>query len=369
MFKLQTLRSAIVAKKPIELLKADGTSILLESGNINQAVSLKIGDNVYDINSDTNFFNQVESDKQSLKAVVFCWIHDKSSIVDYKNECAKQSIPEFKFLVKTDLSTWLSGTSDTCKFVDDSTSEAAAPDSGVTSEEGATREKRKLEEEDPQMARISGFEINSIDHNVILRGSKNLEFNYLLKDAKLFINQLKKNKSSSSHSKNTSRHLKSPIILLSPSTSALLSLSNIKAFLEEARFIDPTTNSLPKPANGITVIERKSDKLHPAAHKITVVDNVDFFTKPEYWDRVVGIFTTGQSWQFNKYKYSNPDVLFQKYPGFYMCYQSDVVPKQIKDWNIRQVRVDRDKRFRDKMIVNDFWNDLERILVQRGYDV
>lgn len=355
MFRIQTLRDAIINKQPIEF--EGDLSFNLE--NINNASNLKINEKTYPLNSKTNFFNQLPDDKQTLKAVIFCWLHDKLSIVDYKNDCSKYDIADFKFLVKTDLNTWLQGNSDSCKFVEDDTPSTTSLTNGT---------KHKIEGDESRMSKIGKFEVESIDHNIILRGSKNLEFNYLLKDAKSFINQLKKSKPSSA-GRNSSRNLKLPIILLSPATSALLSLSNIKLFLEESKFVDPTTNVLPKPDNGIVIINHKTDKLHPAAHKITVVDNVDFFTKPEYWDRVIGIFTTGQSWQFNKYKYSTPEVLFQKYPGFYMCYQTDVVPKLIKDWNVNQVRVDRDKRFRDKMIVNDFWGDLEKILIQRGYGV
>ena len=90
-----------------------------------------------------------------------------------------------------------------------------------------------------------------------------------------------------------------------------------------------------------------------------VVDNIENFNKMEYWDRVIAIFTTGQTWQFSRYIHPEPEVLFQKYRGFYFGYQGEIAPPQIKDWNVTEVRVDRDKRFKDKVIVRDFGRDRE----------
>lgn len=354
---VEDLRNAIISGSPVELFQDDQAV-----DNIDVADKVKIGDSIHDINILTNFYN--EDQQQTLKSVIFCWFHSKSSVIDYKNECAAHKIQDFKFLVKTELTTWLQGNSETCKFVkkqDAGTTTTIAD--AATGTATANGEKRKLESDDSRQ-----FEKDSIDHNMILRGSKNIDFSYLIKDGKNFINTLKRSKTSKV-AKTSQTNLKLPIIIISPSSSSLLSLNNIKAFLENAEFIDPTNPQLSKskPANGIQVINHKSDKLHKSAHKITVVDNVDIFTKPEYWDRVIAIFTTGQSWQFNKYKYSNPELLFQRYPGFFICFQSDIIPKQIMDWNCNVIKVDRDKRFRDKMVVKDFWEDIDKILIQRGY--
>lgn len=340
MFNLQELRQAIVESKPISLT-GNGQSLPLEAESVVSSEKLVIGDEEIDINSETNFADQ-DNQTHPLKTIVFSWLTEKLSIVEYKEECSKYGISDFKFLVRTELNTWLTGNSDQCKFV-------------ITEAEPTNQI------QDTQYDRISQFEVESVDHNAILRGAKNIEFSYLIKDTKLLISQMKKNKPIAKQS----RHLKSPIIILSPSTSALITLNNIKIFLEESRYVESQT--LPRPSNGVVTVNRKSDKLHSSAHTLTIVDNVEFFTKPEYWDRVVAIFTTGQSWQFNKYKYSNPEMLFQKYWGVYVCYGSDVVPKVIQDWHTHVLRIDRDKRFRDNMIVNEFWGDLERVLIQRGW--
>lgn len=355
---IRQLRKATTGKKPIELFK-DGDA----TDSIKDATHASFGsDDKYALDELTNFYN--EDQRQLLRAVIFCWMHDKSSIVDYKNACLENGIPDFKFLVKAELTTWLSGSSDSCQFVKEDEASGQAGDAADENEK-----KRKLE--DPQMARIEKYQEDSVDHNSALRGSKNIVFKNLISDAKRFSSQLKRSKSSrpsSSNGTGTAASKKLPIIIISPATTALLSLANIKEFLEESRFVEPNVSTMKRPESGVVTISHVSDKLAPSAHSIMVVDNVDMFTKPEYWDRVVAIITTGQAWQFAKYKYSKPEVLFQKYPGFFIAYQNDVVPKQIKDWNVNVVRIDRgEKRFRDKMIIRDLWIHLEKILVGRGY--
>lgn len=364
--ELNTFRDYTVNGKPLEfyVIKDDSEET---TDSIKNATHIKLGAEKIPLDSETKLY--IDDKPQSLRAVVFCWLHDKSSIVDYKNECLENNIPDFKFLVKTELTTWLNGNSDTCSFIKEETTTTENNDlkNDVTNKiEGDSTTGKKHKLEDPQLERITNKERESIDHNEALRGSKNIDFGYLISDAKRFINQLKRSKPSShSKSSNLTGQKKQPIIIVSPATTALLSLSNIKEFLEDGTFIEPSAS---RKQSGIVTIRHEAENLIPSAHQIMVVDNVDLFTKPEYWDRVVAIFTTGQTWQFAKYKYSKPELLFQKYAGYYVSYQGDVTPKQIKDWNIHEIKVDRgDKRFRDKMIVKDFWADIDKILISKGY--
>lgn len=365
---LRKLRDAVTASKPLHLVVAGDSET--ETDAIKDATHVKYGDDpkLYSLDAETNFYN--EDAPQPLRAVIFCWLHDKSSIVDYKNECLASGIPDFKFLVKAELTTWLNGSSDTCQFIKDdgkSGDGKGADKNGSATLGDSESKKRKFA--DPQLERISQLEVDSVDHNAALRGTKNVTLKNLISDAKRFSSQLKKSKTGRTAHANGAQAStkKQPIIIISPATTALLSLSNIKEFLEEGRFVEP---SLQRSDNGVVIVNHPSDRLVASAQSIMVVDNVDLFTKPEYWDRVVAVFTTGQAWQFAKYKYSKPEVLFQKYPGFFVNYLGDVVPKHIADWNVSVVQVDRgEKRFRDKMIVRDLWIQLEKILMARNYGV
>ncbi|CUM66137.1 uncharacterized protein PRCAT00003794001 [Priceomyces carsonii] len=365
---LNALRSATIKKEKISFIIVDGSEEK-DTELIKDATDVKFGEETekYPLDEVTKFYN--EDKPQTLRAVVFCWLHEKSSIVDYKNECLELGIPDFKFLVKTELTTWLNGNSDTCAFVKDDVNEAkevqVSEDLADSTSQNGTSVSKKRKLTDPQLERIHAFERECVDHNAVLRGSKNIDFGYLISDAKRFISQLKKSKpSSSSHQKQAkTAPKKQPIIIISPASTALISLSNIKEFLEDGKFVPPSRKT-----SGIVTINHKSDRLVSAAQRIMVVDNTDMFTKPEYWDRVIAIFTTGQSWQFSKYKYSRPELLFQRYTGYYVSYTGDVTPKQIRDWNVREIKVDRgEKRFRDKMIVKDFWAEIEKILISKGH--
>lgn len=360
---LKRLREAASKGKPVKLV-VSGESIE-EIDSIKLATHVRFGsdEKLYDLDAPTDVIT--DGEKQALRPVVFCWMHDKSSIVDYKNSCLQNDVADFKFLVKSDLCSWLNATSDTCKFIEQSQN-GKNGDLKADSDEILGAQKRRAAE-DPRMARIAEFEINSLDHNAALHGTKNLMLKNHISDAKRFAMQLKKSKDNKSTSSNRATTKKQPIIIVSPATTALLSLTNIKQFLEEGKFVEP---SLQRVENNVVTINRPSNRFVAPAHSIMVVDNVDLFTKPEYWDRVIAIFTTGQAWQFTKYKYSKPEILFQKYPGFYMTYLGDIVPKQIYDWNVNVVSVDRgEKRFRDKMTVKDLWAQIDKILLARNYGV
>lgn len=361
---LQKLRDAATKGQGIQLvINADAP---VNTDSIKQATHVKFGadSHLYDLDSLTDVI--IDGERKALRPVVFCWIHDKSSIVDYKDSCLQNGITDFKFLVKADLNSWLNGSSATCKYIEQSKNGGNGLAGESVSGESTGSEKRKVAD-DPRMARIAEFEINSLDHNAALRGTKNVMLKNLTSDAKRFAAQLKKAKITKSTTSTGATTKKQPIIIVSPATTALLSLTNIKQFLEEGKFVEP---SLQRADNNVVTIHRPSEKFVTPAHSIMVVDNVDLFTKPEYWDRVIAVFTTGQAWQFAKYKYSKPEVLFQKYPGFYMSYQGDIVPKQIHDWNVSVVSVDRgEKRFRDKMIVKDLWMQIDKILLARNYGV
>lgn len=102
--------------------------------------------------------------------------------------------------------------------------------------------------------------------------------------------------------------------------------------------------------------------------KFVVVSNVEkFFVKPEYWDRVVAVFTTGQEWQFKNYKVNQPNLLFQKVKGFYVNYSGDSVPSNVKNWNVQVISLDRNQRFKDRQISEFLWETIERFMLSRGY--
>jgi len=104
---------------------------------------------------------------------------------------------------------------------------------------------------------------------------------------------------------------------------------------------------------------------HPT--RFIIVDSPDRF-KPDYWARVVAVFTTGQLWQFKSYKWSTPQELFSHVKGVYAGWADEAPPAVVASWgNVQLVNVDKHKRFKDKEVMERFWDELETWMVKKGW--
>lgn len=111
-----------------------------------------------------------------------------------------------------------------------------------------------------------------------------------------------------------------PIIMVSSSPTALLTLHNIKKFLEESIY---ESAEAAKQRNGgktedMIPIYRRTTQIGAGGKEVETrvkyfaVDGVDALGKfgPDAWDRVVCVMTTGQEWQFKPYRWTEPKQLF-----------------------------------------------------------
>ncbi len=166
-----------------------------------------------------------------------------------------------------------------------------------------------------------------------------------------------------------------PIILLSPSASSLLRMSNIKSFLEAGRYVPPDNNSQATMLH-ITRIMKDIDPARPM--RFILVEGPEQF-KPEYWNRVVAVFTTGQTWQFKNYRWSNPGDLFRHVLGIYVGWRGEQAPEAVQGWGHRVMacavdKVDRHRdpsadtsRWRDREVVEAIWKAIETNMRARGW--
>ncbi|KPV73032.1 uncharacterized protein RHOBADRAFT_38691 [Rhodotorula graminis WP1] len=172
-----------------------------------------------------------------------------------------------------------------------------------------------------------------------------------------------------------------PIIIISPSSTAMITMHNVKAFLEEARFIpseqaraQAAAENANTPGNTVEDVvlvnhARSSATSAPGAEtrksRYFVVDSVEALSKfgggklDEAWERVVCVMTTGQEWQFKPYKWSEPKELFHHVKGVYPQWTTDPPNAKVKAWNVSELRVDKSKRHTDKSTVAEFWRTLE----------
>ncbi|GAA5881758.1 hypothetical protein JCM3774_000865 [Rhodotorula dairenensis] len=171
-----------------------------------------------------------------------------------------------------------------------------------------------------------------------------------------------------------------PIIMISPSPTALVTMHNVKQLLEESRFV-PSDEARREAAGASTayvaedVIQinhaRATGTVGGAGNETRnaryfVVDSVEALSKfggagklDEAWDRVVCVMTTGQEWQFKPYKWKEPKELFHNVKGIYPQWTSDPPNAKIRSWNVSELKIDRSKRHIDKSTVADFWRQLE----------
>ncbi|GMM33164.1 Cdc73 protein [Saccharomycopsis crataegensis] len=386
---LADLRSSIIAKSPITLLDAAGTAI----DDISLATTIVLGEKQYNLHQETIKINNKDLPLQAFYNV---WVMRDFSTADYISQSQSKNIPTISFHNKSELIKYFDGQSTT--FLDSSSVVSSSTTAPVKIKTDEAEEDKKKQENyvgsGAAAATAAAGEVSNSNnnnknnnnnnniasnelevpllHDNLFQGVKSINFEYLVKEAELKI--VKPLKSKSSHggkigkpdkANGGGKKVDNPIILLSPATSALIQMSNIKEFLENGVFKEPNAASSQSTGTNLIRIKKVFPNLGP--QQFLIVNSTDFFTKMEYWDRVVAIFTTGQLWQFKNYSIKDPEKLFQKFKGYYFGYEGALMNKNAQDWNVEVVKIDRNRRFNDKEISEQFWRSLERSMMIQGF--
>ncbi|KAL6308630.1 RNA polymerase II-associated protein [Sparassis latifolia] len=164
-----------------------------------------------------------------------------------------------------------------------------------------------------------------------------------------------------------------PIIMISSSPTALITMHNVKRFLQESVF-EPSQDARARAAaegnarpEDLIAIYRKRTTIDPSGREMEsnsryfIVDSTEALAKfgADAWDRVVCVMTTGQVWQFRPYKWADPKTLFHHVKGFYVSWTNDPPNPKIKDWNVTELKIDPHRRHVDKSVVAHFWKTLD----------
>ncbi|WFC94066.1 accessory factor associated with RNA polymerase II [Malassezia brasiliensis] len=168
-----------------------------------------------------------------------------------------------------------------------------------------------------------------------------------------------------------------PIILLSNSPTALVNMFNVKSLLQDGVFISPEEarqQARGVPEMVVTIQTRSDDEGSGTtrgpqlSRRILVVDSAEAINRlstgpigssQDAWNRVIAVFTTGQTWQFKAYRWNDPRDLFKNAMGVYVRWNNDAPNPQVRDWNVTELQVDRTKRHTDKQLVAFFWRTLD----------
>lgn len=355
--QLKPLRSFLKENNDIKLLVEEGQ----ETNDIASAQFVVYDSNTVDLNELTDF--TLEGNPLPLRVIIHCWIHRNSSAADYLADCQAKKITNVSFLQRNELIRWLAGESETNQFMANESKGKNIPTK--TEDETASSQHEKEEE-------VFAHERVLFDHNLSLRGSKPTNFQYLLKEAELkLVHSFKSSTRSKSdgvrkpdHKSSKPSTKKDPIILIPSAASSIFTIANIKQFLEESKFVNP--KDLGTTQKDLVTVVKKFDRISKPI-KFLIVNNTKLFTQPEYWNRVVAVFTTGHEWQFSSYQWSEPAELFQHCKGFYFHFSGDIIPKNAERWNVQKIELDKNKRFKDVEVLRFFWTIVERELLSRGY--
>ncbi|KAM5542048.1 hypothetical protein V8D89_004358 [Ganoderma adspersum] len=233
--------------------------------------------------------------------------------------------------------------------------------------------------------RIKANEVELQDRNTVLRGIKPNNFNSLKES---FADKLKKlregGRSTTSTSSLTStpdskmqpRKARNqyPIIIISSSPTSLITMHNVRRFLQDAVF-EPsqdararaTAEGNARPEDMIPIYRKRttidsSGRETEMQTRYFVVDSTEALAKfgTDAWDRVVCVMTTGQAWQFRPYKWTEPKTLFHHVKGIYFSWTNDPPNPKIQDWNVTELKIDPHRRHVDKSVVAHFWRILDQ---------
>ncbi|OLL24183.1 Cell division control protein 73 [Neolecta irregularis DAH-3] len=353
---LVLLKSAIAAGTPPVLLSStDPQSAPVP--DIRNAQALCFPPSLtFSLDTPTRFANAARK-PFSLATVYFAWLLKDANVAEYIAQSSDREIENLSFLEKTDLIAWLEGAPHSDHIL--SLQDHSPPD--LPHKKAPAQKSPK----DSALLKIYSHERPVTTRSSLLHGQKAVDFSYVQTIAKESISKSRNKKPPQIQNtlpvqKKPSRN-RDPIIILSPSASALITMHNVKSFLEHGNFIPPNIaaqNAGGGRAPDFLAISRKSPRFPDRGMRFTVVDDVEKF-KPEYWDRVVCVFTTGQAWQFRTYKWSEPRELFQKVKGVFVQYAGDPQHSAAKDWNVQTIQIERNRRHTDRQVISQFWDHLE----------
>ncbi|KAI9783158.1 MAG: accessory factor associated with RNA polymerase II [Peltula sp. TS41687] len=407
---LLRLRQSIASNKPPIPTTSEDDDVPAPDSDLSLAVAtyLQFSEPTrqsFKLDTPTRF---ISSDKPvDLRSIYFAWQKKDVAIPDYIASAQKLNeelsapggaegkVQNLVFVERLDLITWLEGASEDSEYIKPLASDGAAggqptgsaqlaSGGAATAAAGGAAGARAGKPIDPRLAEIYRGERRTGDRNSVLRGIKPTDFSHVRKVAEIFLGR-NRNKPGGRPAaapstnpalvvlpKKPSRR-PDPIILLSPSASSLLRMSNIKSFLETGSYV-PVDSALATNAANILHISRLLPSIDASRPlRFILVDTPEQF-KPDYWQRVVAVFTTGQTWQFKAYKWQQAPDLFRNVLGIYLGWRGDDVPPTVKGWGRGVLSTAVDKwqpgahgRWRDREVVEDIWRAIEDSMKARGW--
>ncbi|KAF5387093.1 hypothetical protein D9615_002055 [Tricholomella constricta] len=405
---LLSLRQAIKSKDPITYSNSSGPCSSLLSAThllVSPAISLAKSSPTRYLKTGVTT-SSGPSDFFSVEAIYLAWLLRDAPGAEYMKQARENglavgfvSVTERKSVVE-----WLEGrVTENSRIVplpSDSTTPPGSPRRSAThatltphkshaelTSSSPTKRRYVADSHDVEVVKkIKQNEVELRDRNTVLRGTKPNNFASI---KIVYADKLKKLKESSKpgavptpppmDAKMQARKARNnfPIIMISSSPTALITMHNVRRFFQESTF-EPsqeararaTAEGNTRPEDVIPIYRKRthidsSGKETETHARYFVVDSVEALSKfgADAWDRVVCVMTTGQAWQFRPYKWNEPIQLFHHVKGIYVSWSNDPPNTKIKDWNVMELKIDPHRRHVDKSVVAHFWKTLDTWII------
>lgn len=152
-----------------------------------------------------------------------------------------------------------------------------------------------------------------------------------------------------------------PIIVVPNAMTSCITMANATFFFGKDAVYVPRDQAMKRPDAGkrggtFSVTRKVAPRLGGGEITYDIIDNPTSRLKDNEWNRVVAVVAQGASWQFKGWKYDNPVDLFSRSFGFYIGFEGANIPNELKGWNVKLGKVNKDRRGLDNVCLASFWN-------------
>nr|KJB28358.1 hypothetical protein B456_005G044200 [Gossypium raimondii] len=162
-----------------------------------------------------------------------------------------------------------------------------------------------------------------------------------------------------------------PIILVPSAFQTLITIYNVKEFLEDGVFVptDVKVKQMKGARPECVTVQKKFSRDRDRVVTAYEVRDKPSALKPEDWDRVVAVFVLGKEWQFKDWPFKDHVEIFNKIIGFFMRFEDDSVEsaKIVKQWNVKIISISKNKRHQDRAAALEVWDRLEEFVRGRSH--
>jgi len=176
-----------------------------------------------------------------------------------------------------------------------------------------------------------------------------------------------------------------PIIIVPASSSALINMYNVQAFLEKGQWISPdqARNEMGGNEKPTKITIKRTDS-HGNACQYYITDNISYLQRHD-WLKVVAIFAAGPDWQFKGWKWGEkshtnadgtvvepedcpPVKIFNRALGFHLYFEGDAPHVNCQNWAVTPLAISKTKRYLDQGVQIKFWRTIDdHIFVKKPY--